>query len=124
MSDEWMAAAEAMAGLLERENAALAALDLRGAAALLEGKRQALAALAAAPPEGAGVAMARRLAGLAEENKALLERGLAAQQRVVALMVEAARAVRGERAPEGGRYTAAGARARPGGAAIAFSARA
>jgi hypothetical protein len=129
MNATWLAAAEAMARVLERENAALSALDLRTAAGLLSEKERALAELAAAAlpggPPASGVAdVARRLAALADSNRTLLERGLAAQERVVALIVDAARAVRRARPGEGGRYTAAGSRAGPGGAAVALSRRA
>ncbi len=87
-------AGEVLAGVLEEENRLLAALDLAAAAALLPAKQGAVAAFLRAqqgfvgvPPADLGV----RLSGLVAENRRLLERGLAAQQRVIAVIVRAAR---------------------------------
>jgi hypothetical protein len=126
MSADWMTAAAAMAAVLERENALLSALDLGGAAALLGEKERALGRLTeAAAPDGSAATreVALRLAGLAESNRALLERGMAAQERVVARVMDAARAVRRAAGRDGGRYTPGGGLAEPGGAAVALSAR-
>ena len=79
----------ALASILERENAALAAMDLTAAAALLPEKTAVLAALPDATP-GAEADTARRVAGLAKENKDLLERAIAAQERVIGIVARAA----------------------------------
>jgi hypothetical protein len=96
-----MRAAEGLAELLARENAALAAMDLPSATALIEAKRAAadafVAAQAKAAAKGAMSAGAvpvpdvvRRLGDLAAENRLLLERAMAVQQRVLAIIAEAA----------------------------------
>ena len=95
-------AAAALATLLEQENRLLAALDL-AAAALLPAKQGAAAAflraqaqtqasggLPAASREAAA-GLGTRLRMLAAENRRLLERGLAAQERVIAVIARAAR---------------------------------
>jgi hypothetical protein len=121
MNKDLMAAGAALADTLEAENAALATLDLPLAAGMLARKQDAMAAFAAAPPTQAQSAaaerMARRLQGLAIENKRLLERAIAAQGRVIGVI---ARAAASSTAPAG--Y---GSR-RPAGkpAAVALSARA
>jgi hypothetical protein len=100
--DGLAAAAGALAELLERENGLLAALDLGGAAQLLAAKQQAtsaflkaqVAATAVAPTPAACAALrtlAPRLKALAGDNRRLLERGLAAQGRVIAVIARAAR---------------------------------
>jgi flagellar biosynthesis/type III secretory pathway chaperone len=98
-----IAAGRALATLLERENAALAAMDLAGAAALYPAKDAAAAALAAAQRE-AGEAMrpaldaeqhrlahelAERLRVLAEENRRLLERAIQVQGQVLGTIARA-----------------------------------
>ncbi len=96
-------AAAALATLLEQENRLLAALDLAAAAALLPAKQGAAAAflraqaqtqasggLPAASREAAA-GLGTRLRMLAAENRRLLERGLAAQERVIAVIARAAR---------------------------------
>ena len=115
-------AATALADLLERENAALAALDLGGAAAMLAEKQQAVAALAAAPADTLPAAERRRLAErlrrLAEENRLLLEQGLRVQGRVIGMLVQALPR------PAVPRYGAGGAIAPSGTAPLIVSARA
>ena len=97
MSDDAMAAGEMLAEVLGAENAALAALDLPQAGAMLARKQRALADLAAAravaatTPRNSAERMARRLQGLAVENKRLLERAIAAQGRVIGVIAQAAR---------------------------------
>jgi hypothetical protein len=96
MSVNAMRAAEGLAELLARENAALAAMDLPSATALVEAKRAAaeafVAAQAKAVSSGAVAVpeVVRRLGELAAENRLLLERAMAVQQRVLAIIAEAA----------------------------------
>ena len=90
------AAGAALADLLERENRLLAALDLAAAAALLPEKTRCAAAFTAAQAHAGAVpagmqALAGRLRGLAAENRQLLERGIAAQGRVIAVIARAVR---------------------------------
>ncbi|MDE2008120.1 MAG: hypothetical protein KGI51_16230, partial [Rhodospirillales bacterium] len=95
-----MAAIRRLASVLTRENTMLAALDLEAVGALAEEKAAALAdvaaALAALGPVAAGSAApgmageVRALAAVAAENKRLLERALAVQGQVIALVVRAA----------------------------------
>ena len=95
-----MAAIRRLASVLTRENTMLAALDLGAVGALAEEKAAALAdvaaTLAALGPVAAGSAApgmageVRALAAVAAENKRLLERALAVQGRVIALVVRAA----------------------------------
>ncbi len=92
-------AAGQLADLLERENAALAALDLPGAAAMLADKENAAAFLARAweharPPEAeadrqALGLVATRLDRATRENRRLLERGIEVQRRVLHLIARA-----------------------------------
>jgi hypothetical protein len=104
-----------LAGLLEAENRALAALDLAAAAALAEPKREAVEAFAAAEATArrAGVrageaerevvrSLSERLGALAAANRRMLERALAAQDALVRVLSEAAQ-------PVDGRYVATGA---------------
>lgn len=104
-----------LAGLLEAENRALAALDLPAAAALAEPKREAVEAFVAAEatarkaatPAGAAEreavrSLSERLAGLASANRRMLERALTAQDALVRVLTEAAQ-------PVDGRYVASGA---------------
>lgn len=96
MSMDAVRAAEGLAELLARENAALAAMDLPSATALVEAKRAAaeafVAAQAKAVSSGAVAVpdVVRRLGELAAENRLLLERAMAVQQRVLAIIAEAA----------------------------------
>lgn len=94
MTMELMEAGRALAETLEAENAALTALELPRAGAMLARKERALADLAAAranaTSQDAAARMARRLQGLALENKRLLERAIAAQGRVIEVVARAA----------------------------------
>jgi len=95
--DAMMAAGAGLADLQEAENMALAGLDLPQAGAMLARKQRALADLAAAQtvaaatPRSAAERMARRLQGLAIENKRLLERAIATQNRVIGVIAQAAK---------------------------------
>ncbi len=116
-----VASAVALAAVLEEENRALAALDLAAAAALAERKRSAVDRFVAAEQtlRKAGTRAAghereclkdlgERLSALAETNRRMLERAIAAQDSLVRLLVEGAR-------PNDGRYAPAGSgrRSRP-----------
>lgn len=108
MTRDLEAAAERLAAVLTRENAALADLDLSRAAGMLEEKQQAAAAFVTANP-GAGAPpaeLARRLRDLAQENRLKLEHAIAVQRRIIGIV---AGAVRGS-APAP-RYGATGAMA-------------
>ncbi len=121
MTHDLNQAAERLATVLARENAALAALDLRGAAGMLAEKQQAAAAFVAAQP-GAGTppaAMAQRLRDLAEENRARLEHAVAVQRRIIGII---ARAVRSASAAP--RYGATGVTAAGRPSPVTLSARA
>jgi hypothetical protein len=68
MKPQAIEAANRLADVLERENAALKRMDFAGAIALVPAKEAALAALARDPPavrSPAVLAMAQRLVGLA-----------------------------------------------------------
>jgi len=116
--------ARRLADLLARENDALRAMDLPRAGALLTEKSAAIAELAAFGEPAAGssdpalIAAARRLDALARENRQLLRRGIAAQQRVIGIVVRAATG-----AAEDARYGTKGSRPRLTGA-MALSTRA
>lgn len=106
-------AVRCLVDVLERENAALAAMDLPRAVALLEEKTAALAALTAVG-EGASVPAecapaARRVDALAQENRRLLERAIAAQQRVIGIVAGAVASAVSEPV-----YGPGGRRTRPG----------
>jgi hypothetical protein len=102
--DDLPTASAALAALLEHENRLLEALDLAAAAALLPAKQDATAAFLRAQAHtkaSGGIApvgrttmtgLAARLRTLAAENRRLLERGLAAQGRVIAVIARAVRA--------------------------------
>ncbi|MDE2333933.1 MAG: hypothetical protein KGK10_05290, partial [Rhodospirillales bacterium] len=75
---------------LAAENDALERLDLGRAAAMLATKEAALAAIAGAPPPAP--CRLATLGDLARDNQRLLERAIATQARVLALVAEAARA--------------------------------
>ncbi len=101
--------ADALATILQAENAALAALDLTRAAALLPQKQRAAEAFATARPptnQPQAIAIGRRLGPLIEENRRLLERGIAVQARVMKVIARAA--ARAPAAKAAG-YSAAGA---------------
>ncbi|HEX3347083.1 MAG TPA: hypothetical protein VHS58_03155 [Acetobacteraceae bacterium] len=89
-------AAEALADVLARENALLAAVDLAGAARMVQEKHAAAEAFAQAskvsPPERDAAArrLAHRLRALADENRALLERAIDVQRRVIGTIARAA----------------------------------
>jgi hypothetical protein len=97
MSQALIAAANQLADTLAAENAALAALDLPRAGAMLADKQSAVAGfLAACEAQDAATwnavtePMARRLQALSQENRALLERALAVQSRVIGVIARAA----------------------------------
>jgi hypothetical protein len=88
-------AANRVAELLARENAALQRMDLSAAVALVPAKETALADLARETPlpssalSPAVLALGRRLADLAEENRILLERAIGVQVRIVQMIARA-----------------------------------
>jgi hypothetical protein len=103
MKPEMITAAEALADTLERENAALAAMDLAGAAALYPSKDAATTTFVAAQ-QRLGDTMASaldaeqqrlarhltdRLRALAEENRRLLEQAIQVQGHVVGTIARA-----------------------------------
>jgi CHASE3 domain sensor protein len=105
VSQELIAAASHLADTLAEENAALTALDLPRAAALLADKQRAVTgflaasnAPIAAQQDASFEAMVRRLQSLSDDNRALLERAIAAQGRVIGVI---ARAVAPVVAPSG-----------------------
>jgi hypothetical protein len=87
-----------LADILDLENDALKAMDLRRAAGLLPEKAAALTdlnlagELPAGPMHPALASTAGRLNGLMLENRRLLERAIVAQQRVIGIVVRAAAA--------------------------------
>lgn len=83
-------AVELLAGVLERENVALANLDLVRAASFLAEKRAAVETLAGATFAGeATIEAMPRLRDLAAENRRLLERAMAVQGRVIEVIARA-----------------------------------
>jgi hypothetical protein len=97
MSTDLIQAADALADTLERENAALAALDLPRAAGMLADKQRAVnafttaqAVTASPPPRTMIEPLARRLRALADENRLLLERSIAVQGRVIGIIARVA----------------------------------
>ena len=107
-----LSAGTRLRSVLTAENAALLALDMPGAAALLEEKLLAARGLAAASavrpparqtPESAGLAL--QLRDLAEQNRQLLERAILVQGRVLDMV---ARAARQQGAQSVGRYGVGG----------------
>lgn len=92
-------AADRLADVLERENAALAALDLAGAAAMLAAKENAAASFArawdcASPPADEAErtalgALAARLDAATRDNQSLLERGIEVQRRILQIVARA-----------------------------------
>lgn len=110
--------AAALIGHLEAENAVLAALRLREAAAMAEDKARLLAAMLAAAAAGTDYSpAAARLGALAETNRRLLSRALLVQERVLGLVIRAARE---SARPEGAAY---GPRLRARGRPVSLSAR-
>ena len=97
MTPDLVAAANALADLLARENAALKRLDLSAAMAVVPAKEAALLSITsgripapAANRDPAMLALGRRISGLVAENRQLLERAIAVQTRVVGIIVRAA----------------------------------
>ncbi|MGI4747953.1 MAG: hypothetical protein ACRYGI_02805 [Janthinobacterium lividum] len=94
-------AAERLAAILTRENAALASLDFGAVGTFIDEKRSALEALGALALDGtasstetrspADLALAERLQTLAATNKHLLEQAMTVQNRIMAVLAEAAR---------------------------------
>ena len=106
MKNEAIEAAHRLADVLARENAALKQMDFPAAIALVAAKEAALADLArdaASVPADvrspAVVALAQRLAGLAAEQRTLLDRAIAVQTRIVGIIARAVAPVR-----DGARY--------------------
>lgn len=96
-------AALAVIAILERESAALAVMDLDGAAALLTDKRRAVAALDhCATPNALPEALLHQLRDTVRANQTLLERALTVQGQVVSLVAGACQ-------PQSSRYGARGA---------------
>jgi hypothetical protein len=122
-------AAVRLADVLARENAALAALDLSRAAAMLAEKQEAASGFALAweraRPAGVNgaeiLSLARRLDTAVAENRRLLERGIAVQGRVLAVV---ARAIPPALAAEAPRYGAGGRQPAQPRAPLALSLRA
>jgi hypothetical protein len=106
-----------LADVLTRENVALRAMDLPGAVALLPEKTAAIGDLVVSGATVTGepapplIALTRQLDGLAQENRRLLERAIAAQQRVIGIVVRALISVRSE--PSYGAKGWHGPRSRP-----------
>ncbi|PPQ26184.1 hypothetical protein [Rhodopila globiformis] len=96
MNNPALDAASRVAEVLAQENAALQRMDLPVAVALVPAKEAALADLARAAPLPASalspavLALGRRLADLAEENRVLLERAIGVQARIVQMIARAA----------------------------------
>ena len=127
MSQPLLDAIDGLTRLIERENTALAAMDLRAAAALSEPKRQAVTTLATLKPATSHDPRLRqaleRMAPLIHTNQSLLARGLAAQGRVINLLATAAQSVRAARPGQAARYTVLGRHAAATAPAIAISTR-
>jgi ferric-dicitrate binding protein FerR (iron transport regulator) len=93
MNDDLIVAATRLADTLAEENAALAALDLPRAASILADKQRAAAGFIAAqsmPLSAARHDAIERVAALATENRALLERAMTVQSRVIGVIARAA----------------------------------
>ena len=81
---------ERLAGVLAQENAALKRMDFPAAVALVPAKEAALADMTRnASPSAARSAAMQTLAGLAEENRVLLERAIEVQTRIVGMVARA-----------------------------------
>lgn len=122
--DTLLQAAQRLADALEQENAALLARDVAGAEALFEQKQRAADGFAAAqaavraplpPAQRAALRpVALRLGTLGQQNRALLERAILVQQRVLGIIARAARTP-----PAAAGYGARGQlAAQPAGAAV------
>jgi len=79
-----------LSDVLERENQALAVMDIRRATALLPEKSAALAAFADLTPDPTLTREARYLDELARGNRRLLDRAIFVQNRVIGIVVRAA----------------------------------
>jgi hypothetical protein len=96
MPKTMMMVAQRLADVLDRENDALRAMDLRRAVTLLPEKTAAIADLTTddsaspAPPNPDLVSIVARLDRLAVENRQLLERAIDTQKRVIGIIVRAA----------------------------------
>jgi hypothetical protein len=95
MSTTVLEAANRLADVLSQENAALQRMDLSAAVALMPEKEAALADMARETPLPANasspavLAIGRRLAALAEENRIRLERAVGVQARIVRMVAQA-----------------------------------
>jgi hypothetical protein len=120
-------AIETVIRIMEHENTALLAMDLRAAAALTNEKREAVALLAALRPTASRDPRLRpaleRMEQLSRINQSLLTRGLAAQGRVINLLAAAAQTARATRPGQAARYTGLGRHAQTAAPAIAISTR-
>lgn len=111
MSDELLAATEALSDHLEEENAALAAFELGRAVRLLDGKTAAARAFRQAHAAGTATRSpelrdaAARLVKLSERSSVLLAKAIEVQARVVRIVADAAAR---SAAPRDSRYGAAG----------------
>jgi hypothetical protein len=116
MHDDLINATEALNGVLAEETALLNALDLPAAVALLDRKRDAVAALAntlagwkaaaqASAPELSAddaenlQASMQRLADLSGENRTAIERGLSLQTRLIQTIAQTVPRARAQEAP-------------------------
>lgn len=102
MIEDLMSAAKSLTEVMARENVALRAMDLVQAVALLEQKGRATAAFstASAAAAASGLSPAQRrhaieqignqLRELAADNRALLERAMLVQRRILGTVAEAA----------------------------------
>ena len=100
-----------LADALRRENTALERHDFAAAGAALARKQMAAQRLNEARPGELAIGQARELMILAETNRRLLERAIAVQQQVIALVVRAASSSTTGRYDRRGAHTGAGARA-------------
>jgi hypothetical protein len=111
MHEDLIELTEALNGVLAEENALLNALDLPAAVALLDRKRDAVAALQNTLPTWKAAAelsaedaeklrdSMQRLAELSHENRAAIERGLALQTRLIQTIARAVPRARAQEAP-------------------------
>jgi flagellar biosynthesis/type III secretory pathway chaperone len=97
MNNDLIAAGSLLADILIEENAALVALDLPRAVAMLPDKQRiatdfitAQAAPIPAAQREVAERLGERLRTLAQDNRALLERAIAVQGRVIGVIVRAA----------------------------------
>ncbi len=106
MTTQAIEAANRLADLLARENAALKRMDFPAAIALVPAKEAVLAEitrggppLTAASRSHALLSLGQRLRGLAEENRVLLERAMAVQTRILGIVARSVAPAR-----QGARY--------------------